>query len=536
MRGSFGLVRLPCVGGPVLEVEAASFVAQHVLGLEELDEAPQRESRPVTGGSFGVFRRGHKPGVGENLHGIRGPKWWRKAVVTVRVSAWLTRRVYGVCRFTVRHPVLVLDGVLAVAWVGALLWFGPAAVLISTWMAAGVACLAAGMWAEYDERSFRRCVVVPLRSFWRRTTVYRRHWRPATAGARLARIKESYQDFPRLGRVRSGRHFDSVRVKLVDGYTVHDWTKMGEALASSFSVEAVRAYPVDRRPKWIELRCRVNDPLRAVVSPSPVADEVDLSAVVIGKREDGKALTLPANRHLLIAGESGAGKSSAIWALVRGVAPLIAAGTLRIVAVDPKSVELSAGAPLWHAHCQTGRAVDAARFLEHVVKLMEERKDRLQGQSRKLTEFTVEEPAYAVIVDELAALSAWVNDPKLKARLANAMGLIQSQGRALGFWLWGASQLVQKEVLGASTRDLSQVRVLFRVADADQVDMALGRGSRARGALADQIDARMPGTCFLVEDGDPNPVRGRVAYVTDADIARIAKAHGRKLHAVPDAA
>jgi len=529
----------------VLELEAASFVLHHAFGDEDDEDPPDRPQRP--GGGVGVFRKSTRPGIGETLDEVPRPGWWRKAKTVVIVCAFSARSVYKAGRFTWRHPVLAVESAAGVGLLVAVAVWGVWAVAVPAGMAAQLAWLLACAWAERSPTTFARYIQRPLRCFRRRTCVYRRRWQPATRRAGLTYREKSYEAKPVLGRVRAGTHFDIVRVTMLDGHTVAHWAKAAEQLASSFRVEAVRAYPVRGKSHQVELKCRVVDPLRAVVSfdrlwgnrpavtPLKVASNVDLARVPVGMREDGKPLLLPANRHLLIAGESRAGKSSLIWALVAGVAPLIAAGSLKVVAIDPKGIELSAGAPLWEGHCETGRAADAARFLEHVVKLMEQRKAELQGKARKIEEFTPKTPARIVIVDEIAALTAWVKDPKIARRLDESLGLIQSQGAALGFWLWAATQLPHKEVLG-TVRDLSQARVAFRTSDHLHADMILGQGARNRGALTDQISTDTKGVCYVVEDGEPDPVRARIAYLSDAEIARVASRYGRKLHAVPAAA
>jgi DNA segregation ATPase FtsK/SpoIIIE, S-DNA-T family len=267
----------------------------------------------------------------------------------------------------------------------------------------------------------------------------------------------------------------------------------------------------------------VKDPLRQEVPAIDHVGEVNLSAIPVGRREDGGVLTLPANKHLLFAGETGAGKSSAMWAMVSGVAPAVQAGLLRIRALDPKRQELVAGQALWDGYCRQG-GEEAVRFLEHAVRLMEQRQDELGSRDHTPS---VKHPTYVIVVDEVAALTAWLRDPKVKARASTALGLLLSQGRAAGFFVWAATQLPQKEVLDV-VRDLTPRRVSLRTAEPNHADMILGQGARARGALADQISAETPGVCYVAVDGQPEPVRARIAHVTDAEIARVAARYGVK--------
>ena len=62
---------------------------------------------------------------------------------------------------------------------------------------------------------------------------------------------------------------------------------------------------------------------------------------------------------------------------------------------------------------------------------MRERQDRLRGITQLHTPSTAE-PLIVLIIDELAALTGWVNDRTVKRRIEAALGLLLSQGRAAG--------------------------------------------------------------------------------------------------------
>jgi S-DNA-T family DNA segregation ATPase FtsK/SpoIIIE len=61
----------------------------------------------------------------------------------------------------------------------------------------------------------------------------------------------------------------------------------------------------------------------------------------------------------------------------------------------------------------------------------------------------------------------------------------------------------------------------MRLDEPEQVDMVLGDGARDRGALADLIstdETTGAGVAYVRLADDPDPVRVRAAWVTDADI------------------
>jgi S-DNA-T family DNA segregation ATPase FtsK/SpoIIIE len=128
-----------------------------------------------------------------------------------------------------------------------------------------------------------------------------------------------------------------------------------------------------------------------------------------------------------------------------------------------------------------------------------------------------------VVVDELASLTAYVDDPALRRRLANSLSLILSQGRAPGVCLVAATQDARKEVVGF--RDLFPARVALRTAEPAQADLILGRGARDRGALTEAIPDGSPGIGYLYREDTPEPVRVRFGYADDARVAELVGLH-----------
>jgi hypothetical protein len=84
-------------------------------------------------------------------------------------------------------------------------------------------------------------------------------------------------------------------------------------------------------------------------------------------------------------------------------------------------------------------------WLEDAVVVMQERQATLRGVTR-LYEPPSAEPLIVIFVDELAALS-YVNERELRRRIDNALGLLLSQGRAVGVSIIGAIRDPRKDVL-----------------------------------------------------------------------------------------
>ena len=101
-----------------------------------------------------------------------------------------------------------------------------------------------------------------------------------------------------------------------------------------------------------------------------------------------------------------------------------------------------------------------------------------------------------VFVDEVAFLTAYQPDRKLRDRIMAALATLTTQGRAVGYCVVAALQDPRKDVL--TIRNLFPDRIAMRLDEPEQVDMVLGDGARDRGAtcrpdLPDPGDRRRGG-------------------------------------------
>ena len=128
-----------------------------------------------------------------------------------------------------------------------------------------------------------------------------------------------------------------------------------------------------------------------------------------------------------------------------------------------------------------------------------------------------------VLVDEVAFLTAYQPDRKLRERIMNALATLTTQGRAVGYCVVAALQDPRKDVL--TIRNLFPDRIAMRLDEPEQVDMVLGDGARDRGAACELISSHPAvgaGVAFVRLESDPDPVRVRAGWVSDTDIADLA--------------
>jgi S-DNA-T family DNA segregation ATPase FtsK/SpoIIIE len=269
------------------------------------------------------------------------------------------------------------------------------------------------------------------------------------------------------------------------------------------------------------------------VAPLPVPEVPDFAALPLGVQEDGTAYRLRlAGSHVLVAGATNSGKGSVLWSLIAALAGGVRSGLVELWVFDPKGgMELAAGLPLF-ARFAYDDPDSMAGVLEEAVKRMRLRAARLRGVARQHTP-TVDDPLIVVVVDELASLTAYISDRKVKERIKDALSLLLSQGRAVGVHVVAALQDPRKDVL--PFRDLFPTRIGLRLTEPEQCDLVLGDGARDRGAACDQIPESAAGVGYVALDGVREPVRVRFSYLTDDHIRDLGRTHRRLDNTAPEA-
>jgi len=395
---------------------------------------------------------------------------------------------------------------------------------------------------------------------------WRRRW---AAACRACNLMVSWERTPRVRRVRRTAAGVVLAVQVRPGQSVADVERAVPALGAALGALGVAIAPDRAHAGRARVTVRLREPLRATVTPDPLPDGnaeprhggglaeqwrgltdrwrvwvagaaarcrawlrpagratggADLRTVPVGLREDGGPWLLPLQgSHALIAGATGAGKGSVLWAIVRALAPAVRAGLVEIWACDPKGgMELAGGARLFARFAYTPDTI--ADLLDDAAAWMQRREDQLRGVAR-VHRPTPGDPLVVVLVDELGFVTAY-GPADVRRRIAESLPLLLTQGRAPGFVVLAAVQDPRKDV--TVWRDLIPTRVCLRTAEAGQVDMVLGRGSWAAGAHAELIGLDQAGTGYVRTDDEPTPVLVRAAWQDDDDIAQVAAVYGQR--------
>jgi S-DNA-T family DNA segregation ATPase FtsK/SpoIIIE len=256
-------------------------------------------------------------------------------------------------------------------------------------------------------------------------------------------------------------------------------------------------------------------------SPEAAADRHPL-AVGLGVDISGRPrlLNLAALPHVLIAGATGAGKSSCINAIVSSILMRTTPDDVRLILVDPKRVELGQYNGVPHLlHRVITNPKKAADALKWAVTEMDRRYDLLAdakvrdiiGYREKLDAGLLPEegfdrfPYIVVIVDEL-------NDLMLVAGrdVEDAIVRIAQMARAVGIHLVIATQRPSVDVITGVIKANIPSRLAFSVASQTDSRVIIdGAGAEKLVGMGDML---------VMTAAEPRPVRYQGAWVREEEI------------------
>ncbi|WP_134661668.1 MULTISPECIES: FtsK/SpoIIIE domain-containing protein [unclassified Amycolatopsis] len=340
-------------------------------------------------------------------------------------------------------------------------------------------------------------------------------------------------EFPRVVRVQSfSPSVDTVTLLLPPGMGRRAFNDKLEDLADTLRVERIALERV--KPGQVSLVIERREPFTETIPAPDMPEEsgaVDPGDIYVGDTEYGTDWRLSVlGKHTFIAGATGAGKNSIPLSLLRGLAPLIRDGLVRLWICDPKQMEFRKLQGVAHRY-EHDEAACAELVREFIEDLRRVQRDFAATGKRKIT-MSRETPLNLLIVDEIGALLAY-GDGTIARTLRKDLAIAVSQGRATGHSTMALVQEPTKDTV--PVRDLFPVRVCLRVTSQSHVDMVLGDGARLRGALADEIPESedTAGIGFVIRPRSRVPQRVRAAYVSDRELDELVAFILRGYHAGP---
>ncbi|MEO3937538.1 hypothetical protein V3N99_12365 [Dermatophilaceae bacterium Soc4.6] len=333
---------------------------------------------------------------------------------------------------------------------------------------------------------------------------------------------------PRLQSVKVRGPVVVLRVRLVAGLTLLDVERSAPRLAVALDVPRVLVDPDGHNGARLTL---TTSDMLAQPFPTTLPDQESTpslvpqlvpGSVVVGRVEDGTDWHVPLGPSTLVAGAAGAGKGSVLWGVVLGLGPWVRTGLIRLHGIDLKGgMELLLGRGMFSTMATTPD--EAVALLEDLAGQCVTRTHFLAGRVRTHTP-TVTEPLHLLVIDELAAVTAYLGDRQLRDRADRALSLLLSQGRAPRFVVWAFLQDPRKDVV--PQRGLFQLTIGLRLRDTSEVAMIFGDGALVGLAPCHRITRQAPGTGYVLPEGGGNPVRVRAGYTDDDTIRDAAWLYG----------
>ena len=347
--------------------------------------------------------------------------------------------------------------------------------------------------------------------------------------ARSRKLEETLASFrvpARVVHVTHGPAISRFELELEAGTKVNKVSELEKDIAYGMSATSVRIEaPIPgKRLVGVEVPNQkvTTVTLREVMESEPMQNAKSILTVALGKDIAGTPIVcdLAKMPHMLIAGQTGSGKSVCINAIINSLLYRASPDEVRLILVDPKVVELQCYNGIPHLlipvvndprKAAAALAWAVAEMLERYDKFAEKKVRNLEGYNQAV-ERTGEKPMarIVIIIDELADLMM-----VCKKDVEEYICRLTQLARAAGIHLIVATQRPSVDVITGLIKANIPSRIAFKTASSVDSRTILDRNG------AEQLLGW--GDMLYAPTGSFAPTRVQGCFLSDEEVNRIAK-------------
>ena len=347
--------------------------------------------------------------------------------------------------------------------------------------------------------------------------------------ARSRKLEETLASFrvpARVVHVTHGPAISRFELELEAGTKVNKVSELEKDIAYGMSATSVRIEaPIPgKRLVGVEVPNQkvTTVTLREVMESEPMQNARSILTVALGKDIAGTPIVcdLAKMPHMLIAGQTGSGKSVCINAIINSLLYRASPDEVKLILVDPKVVELQCYNGIPHLlipvvndprKAAAALAWAVAEMLERYDKFAEKKVRNLEGYNQAV-EKTGEKPMarIVIIIDELADLMM-----VCKKDVEEYICRLTQLARAAGIHLIVATQRPSVDVITGLIKANIPSRIAFKTASSVDSRTILDRNG------AEQLLGW--GDMLYAPTGSFSPTRVQGCFLSDEEVNRIAK-------------
>lgn len=352
----------------------------------------------------------------------------------------------------------------------------------------------------------------------------------------IQRTLSSFKVEVRVSEIQRGPAITLYELELAPGTKATKVVSLSDDLAIALKLQGIRiVYPI---PGKSTVGVEVPNPsqevvkLRELIESDTFRKRKVAIPLLIGKNAQGEPLVEDLARmpHLLIAGQTGAGKSVCLNSIILALLFTRTPEEVRMILVDPKQVELMSYENI--PHLMTPVVTDMKKtpaVLSWIVSEMNRRYERLAKVGvRHITKYNalgaeeLEErlplemkkkglehpmPYVVVVVDELGDLMITA-----RREVEESIILLAQKSRAVGIHVVLATQRPSADVITGLIKSNLPSRIAFQVASRVDSRTILDRNG------AEKLQGS--GDLLFLPPGASSPIRCQGTYVSDSEIRR----------------